>query len=146
MMHQPGEAWTYQTSFCVLGILLARAAGRPLEELLRERIFAPLGMADTGFSVSAAKLDRFGPCYVAGDRGLEVLDGVEDSQWSRPAPFPNAEGGLVSTVDDYLAFARAILGRAPRLLTDESIVAMTADQLTARQRAMAGDFLGEQRG
>jgi CubicO group peptidase (beta-lactamase class C family) len=146
LMHQPGEGWTYQTSFCVLGVLLARAAGRPLEELLRERVFAPLAMADTGFSVPTDKLDRFGPCHVAGDGGLELLDGVADSQWSRPPPFPNAEGGLVSTVDDYLAFAGMLLGRGPRLLSRESVAAMTADQLAPGQRAMAGDFLGEDRG
>jgi CubicO group peptidase (beta-lactamase class C family) len=145
LMHQPGEGWTYQTSFCVLGVLLARAAGEPLETVLRERIFAPLGMPDTGFRVRADQLDRLAPCYVAARGGLELLDGVEDSAWSRPPAFPDAEGGLVSTVDDYLAFARMLLGRGPRLLSLESVAAMTADQLTPEQRAMAGDFLGEDR-
>jgi CubicO group peptidase (beta-lactamase class C family) len=146
LMHQPGEGWTYQTSFCVLGVLLARAAGKPLETLLRENVFAPLGMHDTGFSVPASKLDRLGPCYVAGGDGLELLDGVADSRWSRPPAFPNAEGGLVSTADDYAAFARMLLGREPALLGPESVAAMTTDQLTPGQHAMAGDFLGADRG
>jgi CubicO group peptidase (beta-lactamase class C family) len=145
LMHHPGEGWTYQTSFCVLGVLLARAAGRPLEAVLRERLLAPLGMTDTGFSVPAVKLDRLGSCYVAGRDGLELRDGVRDSQWSRPPAFPNAEGGLVSTVDDYLAFARMLLGGGPRLLSEASVAAMTAGHLTPAQRAMAGDFLGEGR-
>jgi CubicO group peptidase (beta-lactamase class C family) len=150
LMHHPGEGWMYQTSFCVLGVLLARAAGRPLEAVLRERILDPLGMSDTRFSVPAAKLERLAPCYVAGPDGLEPLDGVKDSQWSRPPAFPNAEGGLVSTVDDYAAFARMLLARGEhrgtRVLTAGAVEAMTTDQLTPEQRAMGRDFLGEDRG
>ena len=58
LMHQPGERWMYNTGSDVLGVLIARASGQPLETFLRERIFEPLGMQDTGFSVPAAKLDR----------------------------------------------------------------------------------------
>jgi CubicO group peptidase (beta-lactamase class C family) len=150
LMHQPGEGWMYQTSFCVLGVLLARAARRPLETVLRERILDPLGMSDTGFSVPAEKLDRLAPCYVAGPDGLEPFDGVEDSQWSRPPALPNADGGLVSTVDDYLAFARMLLGhgshRGASVLSPRSVEAMTTDQLRPEQRAMGRDFLGDDRG
>src|SRR5881628_1806864 len=63
LMHQPGEKWMYNTGSCVLGVLIARAAGQPLEAFFYERIFEPLGMNDTGFSVPAAKLDRLAPSY-----------------------------------------------------------------------------------
>ena len=63
LMHQPGERWMYNTGSDVLGVLIARASGQPLETFLRERIFEPLGMKDTGFSVPAAKLDRLATSY-----------------------------------------------------------------------------------
>lgn len=97
----------YQTAFCVLAALIARACDQPLERFLHERIFEPLGMTSTDFSVPPAKLDRLATSYVAGpDGALEPYDGVEDSQWSHPPAFPNAEGGLVSTVGDYLKAVR----------------------------------------
>ncbi len=65
LMHQPGEKWMYHTGSDVLGVLIARASGQPLETFLRERIFEPLGMKDTGFSVPAAKLDRLATSYRA---------------------------------------------------------------------------------
>ena len=65
-------------------------------------MLGPLGMADTGFHVPPAALDRFGPCYVSAP-GRPVYDPA-DGQWSRPA-FPGGGAGLVSTVDDFLAFA-----------------------------------------
>src|SRR5437588_650284 len=63
LMYQPGERWVYHTGSDVLGVLIARAAGQPLEAFLRERIFEPLGMRDTGFSVPAAGLDRLATSY-----------------------------------------------------------------------------------
>ncbi len=65
LIHQPGETWLYHTGFAILGVLIARAAGQTLEQFLRERIFAPLGMKDTGFYVPAGKLDRLPPSYMA---------------------------------------------------------------------------------
>src|SRR5438874_12144506 len=63
LMHQPGEKWMYNTGSDVLGVLIARASGQQLEAFLRERIFEPLGMKDTAFSVSAASLDRLATSY-----------------------------------------------------------------------------------
>ena len=63
LAHQPGERWLYHTGAEVLGVLVSRAAGQPLEAFMQERIFDPLGMRDTGFSVPPAALDRFGACY-----------------------------------------------------------------------------------
>ena len=76
----------YNTGSYVLGVLIARAAGQPLEAFFRERIFAPLGMKDTSFSVPPEKLDRLAPSYWPHPQtgALELHDGVADSQWSRP--------------------------------------------------------------
>jgi CubicO group peptidase (beta-lactamase class C family) len=148
LMHQPGERWMYNTGSYVLGVLIARASGQPLETFFRERIFEPLGMKDTGFSVPAAKLDRLATCYaVDPDSGALVLfDGVEDGQWSRPPVFPDAGAGLVSTIDDYLAFGQMMLdqGRygSERILSRPSVQIMTTDQLTPEQKAVSGFFPG----
>jgi CubicO group peptidase (beta-lactamase class C family) len=152
LMHQPGETWMYDLAFSVLGVLIARAAGQPLETFLRERIFAPLGMKDTGFSVPAGDLDRLATCYWTNfETGvLEVYDDVRDSQWSRPPAFPDAAGGLVSTIGDYLAFGHMMLGKgkhgSARILSRPSVELMTSDQLTSSQRAAGGLFLGDNRG
>lgn len=135
----------------MLGVLLARAAGQPLETFLRERIFVPLGMKDTGFSVPSDRLERLASCYTASPQGaLELYDVAETSGWRDPPSFPDAEGGLVSTVDDYLAFAQMMLGgglyRGKRLLSGPSVEMMTTDQLTPEQQASAGFFLDEGRG
>ena len=114
LMHQPGERWMYNTGAEVLGVLIARAAGVPLGRLFHERIFEPLGMRDTDFSVPEAKLHRFATGYFAAnpfdpDVGGVVLNDPIDGQWSKPPAFPSGGAGLISTVDDYLAFARMLL-------------------------------------
>ena len=141
LMHQPGERWMYEMGFAVLGVLISRASEQPLEAFLRERILGPLGMEDTGFHVSAEKLDRLATCYWTDPAtgALEVYDEVEDSQWSRPPAFPDATGGMVSTVDDYLAFGRMMLNEgkhgAERILSRPSVELMTADHLTPERKA-----------
>jgi CubicO group peptidase (beta-lactamase class C family) len=67
LMHQPGARWMYNTSLEVLSVLVARAAGRPLDVFLEERVFQPLGMKDTSFGVPEAKLDRLATSYIARD-------------------------------------------------------------------------------
>jgi CubicO group peptidase (beta-lactamase class C family) len=152
LMAQPGERWMYPTGFSVLGVLLARAAGQPLETVLRERIFEPLGMKDSGFSVPPAALGRLASAYILNpDSGaLALYDGVDDSQWSRPPSFPDAEGGLVSTVNDYLAFGQLLLDKGQhgrtRILARPTVEVMTTDQITPEQRAGAEVFLEANRG
>jgi len=144
LMHQPGQRWMYNTGSDVLGVLVARAAGRPFEMFLRERIFEPLGMNDTGFTVPAAKLGRFATAYWTDPEtgALALYDEAEDGQWSRPPAFPSGAGGLVSTVDDYLAFGQMMLdqGRhgSERMLSRLSVETMTTDQLTPDQKAVFG--------
>jgi len=139
LSRQPGERWLYHTSAQVLGVLVARVAGRTFPEVLAERVFGPLGMADTGFHVPPAALDRFGACHVsAPDR--PVYD-PPDGQWSRPPAFPGGGDGLVSTVDDFLAFATMLHGggtvRGHRVLSRPTVEAMTTNHLTPDQLATA---------
>ncbi|WP_437796002.1 serine hydrolase domain-containing protein [Sorangium sp. So ce693] len=148
LMHQPGERWMYNTGSHVLGVLIARAAGQPLEAFFRERIFEPLGMKDTGFSVPEDKLDRFATSYWANAEtgALDLHDGVADGQWSRPPVFPDGAAGLVSTADDYLAFGQMLLNKGKhgreRVLSRPSVEVMTSDQLTPEQKAVSGFFPG----
>lgn len=143
LMHQPGATWMYNTGALILGVLIARASGMPLEQFLRTRIFAPLGMVDTGFHVPADKLDRFQPAYSLNFATNEQFE--EDpvaGAWSKTPAFPSGAGGLVSTLDDYLAFARLLLNKGvhngQRLLSETSVAEMTADQLTPAQKDGAG--------
>ncbi|TDC62037.1 serine hydrolase domain-containing protein, partial [Streptomyces hainanensis] len=141
LLHQPGEGWLYNTSSDVQGVLVSRVTGRPLPEFLAERIFEPLGMVDTGFAVPAAELGRFTSMYrPTAEGGLELLD-EPAGQWSRPPAFPSGAGGLVSTVDDLLAFARMLLADGGGLLSAESVRRMTTDHLTPAQREAGRLFL-----
>ncbi|MFF7985920.1 serine hydrolase domain-containing protein [Streptomyces sp. NPDC007901] len=146
MLRQPGEAWLYGTSSALQGILVARASGRTFPDFLAQRLFEPLGMRDTAFEVPASKRHRFTSSYhPAGDGTLRLSD-TPDGDWSGLPRFPSGGGGLVSTADDWLAFARLLLnaGAAPdgrRLLTPTSVSRMTTNHLTAAQRDDATLFL-----
>jgi len=145
LLHQPGEAWLYNTCSDILGVLIARVSGHPLPEFLAERLFEPLGMTDTGFDVPADKLDRFTSYHRTDPAGdLELVD-VPDGQWSSPPAFPSGAGGLVSTADDWYCFARMLLADGSvggrQLLSAASVRQMTTDQLTPSQRAASRLFL-----
>jgi CubicO group peptidase (beta-lactamase class C family) len=143
LMSQPGERWLYNTAFDVLGVLIARASGQTFDAFLSERIFSPLGMRDTAFAVAAAATERLATCYFADEGGtLQVYDDPTKSEWSSPPAFPSGAGGLVSTVDDFHAFAAMLLahGQYPggRILTTSSVQSMTTDHLTPAQKAISG--------
>jgi CubicO group peptidase (beta-lactamase class C family) len=144
LMYQPGERWIYNTGADVLGVLLERVSGQPLETFLRERLFEPLGMKDSGFSVPEASLDRLATSYWTDPASgkLVVYDEARGGQWSRPPSFPSGAGGLVSTIDDYLAFASMLLAQGrhnqQRLLSRLTVETMTTDQLTPQQKAISG--------
>jgi CubicO group peptidase (beta-lactamase class C family) len=144
-MAQPGERWLYQVSGDVLGVLVSRIAGQPLGAFMRERIFEPLGMTDTGFHIPDDKLDRFPTAYVFDHQTqtLGVYDGVADSTWRGAPPFESGGGGLVSTVDDYFAFCRMMLSGGGEILSRATVGLMTSDQLAPEQRAGAELFFGD---
>src|SRR5829696_8254199 len=147
LAHQPGEKWLYNTGLDMLGVLMARATGKSLGELLQERIFAPLGMNDTGFFVPANKHDRLAGSYwtdfTTGEFG--ILDSAEESRFAQPPAFESGAGGLVSTIDDLLAFGEMMLNNGKygdeRILSRPSIELMTTDQITPEQKAASkSDF------
>jgi CubicO group peptidase (beta-lactamase class C family) len=125
MVHQPGEGWTYNLGYEILGVLLGRAGGGSLTDVLADTILGPTGMADTGFSTD--RTDRMPSYYLRGEPDLELLDPPE-GQWSRPPPFESAGGGLLSTVDDWHAFGRMLLAgglhAGHRVISEESVAAM----------------------
>ena len=135
LVHQPGERWLYHVGADVAGVLIARAAGQPFDVFLRERVFDPLGMTDTGFHVPAEALGRFGPLWSADPAtGETVVYDPADGQWATAPAFPGGGAGLVSTIDDYLAFAGMLMaggiwGRE-RVLSSASVALMTQAHVT----------------
>jgi CubicO group peptidase (beta-lactamase class C family) len=148
LLHQPGEKWMYHSGSDILGVLIVRATGQKLEAFFHERIFAPLGMKDTGFSVPEAKLDRLAACYQIDPAtgSLVVFDEARGGRFARPPVFESGGGGLVSTVDDFLAFGRMMLNKGKhereRILSRLSVELMTTDHLTPEQKAASNFFSG----
>jgi CubicO group peptidase (beta-lactamase class C family) len=139
LLAQPGQRWLYNTGAHVLSVLCARAAGTSYEQVLRTRIFEPLGMGDTGFYTE--DVERLATAYQPSADGLVVWDPPQ-GQWSRPPVFPDGAAGLVSTVDDLLAFARMLLRGGDPVLTADQVREMSRDHLTTDQREFGMAFLG----
>ena len=135
LLAQPGERWLYNTGASVLGVLLARATEEPFPQVLRTRVFEPLGMRDTGFWT--AHTERLATAYRPTPGGLLAWDEPQGT-WSRPQAFADGGAGLVSTVDDLLAFARMLIGGGAPVLSADAVGAMTTDQLTDAQKAHGG--------
>jgi CubicO group peptidase (beta-lactamase class C family) len=141
----PGEAWNYSVSTDVIGYLIGKISGMPFEQFLKERIFDPLGMADTDFFVPADKAHRFAACYNADPGGMMSFHAAEkkggltlqddpttSSFLTRPS-FISGGGGLCSTAADYLTFCRALLGGGElggvRLIGPKTLALMTTNHL-----------------
>jgi CubicO group peptidase (beta-lactamase class C family) len=141
LMHQPGERWQYHISSDLVGVLVARVTGQSYESFLRERVFEPLGMKDTGFHVPADKIDRLPPLYAPDPQTGEfhVWDEAEGGRHSKPPAFEGGGGGLSSTVDDYDAYFRMLLNggmhRDERILSKAAVELMTTNRLGAEQQA-----------
>jgi CubicO group peptidase (beta-lactamase class C family) len=107
----PGDHWNYSVSIDVMGYLVQKLSGMTFGEFLRTRLFEPLGMKDTAFSVPAAKIDRFASCYMPGKDGkLTLQDDAGKSTYAEPPKMESGGGGLVSTTADYMRFCRMMLG------------------------------------
>jgi CubicO group peptidase (beta-lactamase class C family) len=151
LIYQPGTRWLYHTGSDLLGVLIARASGKSLGDFMRERIFEPLGMKDTGFMVPAAEIGRLASAYRRDPEknALVLADDARDSRFGRPVPFHSGGGGLVSTADDFLAFFRMMLNKGlhgrERILSRAAVELMTTDQLTAEQKTGTELFFGESR-
>ena len=131
LLAQPGDRWLYQTGSQVLGVLASRVAAAPFDRVLNERLLHPLGMRDTGFH--AAETGRLATAYERRDGRLEVTD-APDGQWSRPPAFADGGAGLVSSVDDVVAFGRMLLRGGDEILAKPTVAEMTRNQLTRGQR------------
>jgi CubicO group peptidase (beta-lactamase class C family) len=143
LTYPPGERFHYSVATDVLGFLISRIEGKRFGEVLKRRIFDPLGMVDTAFWQPPEKRGRMAKLY------KNMLDGgpLKDDSLTmadKPQPFEGGGGGLISTADDYLKFARAMLGRGEvdgvRLVKPETIDMMTTNRLTDAQRQIP--FLG----
>jgi CubicO group peptidase (beta-lactamase class C family) len=143
LAHQPGDRLTYSHATDVLGIALSRIEGKPLSEILAERIFEPLGLRDTGFSVGTAGRRRAATMYKLDQDNVLRHDVMGPAPITDP-PFCTGGSGLWSTVDDYLRFARMLLAGGTldgvRVLSEESVRLMRTDRLTAEQKTYP--FLG----
>ncbi len=143
LMYQPGSRWLYNTGLEILGVLLERASGSPLPELLSERVFGPLGMTDSGFTLPESAVGRLTSAYYATPSGELVLDDpAATSKHLTPPTHPSAGAGLLSTIDDFHTFTELLrhFGRrgADRLLARPNVEAMLSDQLTPAQKAVSG--------
>jgi CubicO group peptidase (beta-lactamase class C family) len=137
LVHQPGERMTYSHATEVLGIILSRIEGKKLYEVLTERIFEPVCMRDTGFFVSPEGRRRAATMYTLAETG-ELRHDVMGPPRITPPPFCQGGGGLWSTVDDYLRFARMLLAGGEidgtRVLSAEAVRLMRTNRLTDEQR------------
>ena len=130
LRYQPGTRWAYSVATDVVGAIVEVAARAPLGDFLEREIFAPLGMADSGFLVPPEKAARLGACYMAtADNPLQLVDDTAPSAFLAPPRMESGGGGLVSTMDDYARFAEMLRLRGGTLLTPSSVAAMASNQL-----------------
>lgn len=145
LMFSPGSRWSYSVATDVLGRLVEVIGGQPFDEFLRQRIFEPLGMVDTGFWVPEGSADRFATNYAvpalspfgvpegAAGHDMVPIDGGGSSAYLRPPAFQSGGGGLVSTAADYLRFCRMLLQGGQldgvRIMGRKTIEHMTRNQL-----------------
>lgn len=141
LQFSPGEAWNYSVSTDVVGRLVEIISGKSLETFFNERIFGPLGMSDTFFTVPKDKADRLTACYAVGALGSKapiapkplLQDDPAKSPYLKPATFLSGGGGLISTADDYMKFARMLLNGGEldgeRLLSPKTVQLMASNHL-----------------
>ncbi len=143
LRHQPGTRWHYSLADDVLGVLIERASGMSFPDFLRTRIFEPLRMEDTGFWVPTDKLDRLSVNYARNPKTgeLVVFDHPAKSVYAKERTFASGGGGLVSTIDDYMRFARMMLNNGEldgvRIVSRKTIERMTTDSLSPEEKTFA---------
>jgi CubicO group peptidase (beta-lactamase class C family) len=136
---QPGDGWLYDTGTDILAVLLPRAAGAPLSDLVAAHVTEPLGLTSTAYWTS--EVDRLTTAYRPGPGGLEVLD-PPDGAHAAPPSFEELSSGLVSTAPEILRLFCAMADGGAPVLTPESVALMTADALSGPQREWARPILG----
>jgi CubicO group peptidase (beta-lactamase class C family) len=146
LKYQPGTRWQYSRSSDVLGYLVEIISGKPLDIFFKERIFKPLKMMDTDYSVPNEKLNRVCAVYSPGDRsGIKILTDPEINNVSAPVTFLSGNGGLLSTATDYMIFSQMLLNKGEyngvRLLDAKTVDMMTSDHIS-NQIMPDDDFFG----
>ncbi|MBI1200511.1 MAG: serine hydrolase [Phenylobacterium sp.] len=134
----PGEAWNYSVSTDVVGYLVQKVAGKPLDQVFAERIFEPLKMTDTGFFVRDDQKDRFAACYNAAPGGkMKLQDDPKKSPYLKPPALLSGGGGLVSTAADYMRFAAMLVNGGEldgaRILAPKTLKLMASNHLPGGQ-------------
>jgi CubicO group peptidase (beta-lactamase class C family) len=132
LLYQPGEGWVYSVSVDIQGYLVEKLSGKPFADFLRERIFLPLGMKDTGFFVPQDKLARVASIYQGDAAAASAMP--KDPGISQPPGMPSGGGGLYSTAGDYLRFAQMVSNggelNGVRLLAPSSIELMRTNHIS----------------
>jgi len=152
LIYQPGERWLYNAGTEIAGVLISRVAGMTFGQFLHDRILAPLGMKDTAFHVPKDKHYRFATAYgrVGGTEQLKVFDPPVTGKFSSPPAFENGSAGLVSTADDFNAFAQLMLNGGTlagrRILSAETVGLMTKNHISLDEKKESQLFLGSSRG
>lgn len=140
LVGQPGERWHYSMALEVAGMVVERASGKTLDVFMQERIFVPLGMRDTAFSIAPEKAGRLASLYGPDAEGkLELIERGAESLLLRPVPGLSGGGGLTSTIDDYARFATMLANGGEldgkRVLSVGAVTQMTTSQLEPKQLA-----------
>ncbi len=148
LIADPGTRWNYGVGTDVLGRLVEVLSGQTLDAFFAERIFAPLGMTDTGFSVPTGSVGRFAALYGVGEeRGYKRLDGTDDSYFAGPVTLFSGGGGLVSTIGDYFRFTEFLRQKGEldgqRLLGRKTVEFMTGNHLPGDMAAMGQPVFSE---
>lgn len=143
MAHHPGDGWLYQSSFDLLSVLVERATGVAVDELMRSRILEPLGMHDTGWTVPADRLDRVpAQFFPTGDGALTQVAPAADPSLARRPAFCSLATGLVSTAPDLARLGVALLEGGGGVVSGSSVESMARDRLSPTVRSTATTFLG----
>tara|TARA_B100000700_G_scaffold331460_1_gene464479 strand:+ start:39208 stop:40479 length:1272 start_codon:yes stop_codon:yes gene_type:complete len=133
LVAQPGSIWNYSVGMDVLGALIEEVSEMSFGEFLKDRIFDPLGMVDSGFMVPEEKLNRFAANYGPLVGNMILMDDPEKSGYKTPPQLESGGGGLVSTAEDYMRFAQMLLNKGEyqgkRYLGKKTVEFMTADHV-----------------
>ena len=134
LQFDPGTYWNYSVSTDVLGAVIQRIEGKPLDQVFEERLFGPLGMVDTSFFVPPEKIDRIPDCFHFHPTQTKVMfDNGDASRWSKPGPYLSGGGGLCSTLSDYHRFCRMLLNGGAldgvQIISPKTLELMTANHL-----------------
>ena len=143
---EPGTEWSYSIGLDVMGAVIEKASGMPLETFLQTRIFDPLKMDETGFVVPKDRLADLTTNYMIVNGVLTPIDNPNNSEFAEPAPFPSGGGGLVSTGEDYLRFMTALANggmlEGQQVIPAEAVEMVTSNQLPRNVEYAGGGGYG----